>query len=88
VENENFVKSFFIAVALEGRLRDFDACLASSTLSADGKEVDNIGMMVSYNFKVELNVGNLGQSITACVPFKLIHPPEASEWDFALNLRA
>ncbi|KAJ3647673.1 hypothetical protein Zmor_019537 [Zophobas morio] len=62
-------------VALDGRLRDDDANLASSTLVPDGKcPIDAIGIVISYSLRVKLNCGTLGGEIVTDVPFKLLHP--------------
>lgn len=62
-------------VALDGRLRDDDANLASSTLVPDGKcPIDAIGIVISYSLRVKLNCGTLGGELVTDVPFKLLHP--------------
>lgn len=67
-------------VALDGRLRDDDANLASSTLVPEGKcAIDAIGIVISYSMRVKLNCGTLGGELVTDVPFKLLHPnPEAT----------
>ncbi|KAG5899527.1 hypothetical protein JTB14_008214 [Gonioctena quinquepunctata] len=62
-------------VALDGRLRDDDANLASSTLVPEGKcPIDAIGIVISYSLRVKLNCGTLGGELVTDVPFKLLHP--------------
>lgn len=62
-------------IALDGRLRDDDANLASSTLVPDGKcPIDAIGIVISYSLRVKLNCGTLGGELVTDVPFKLLHP--------------
>lgn len=63
------------SVALDGRLRDDDANLASSTLVPEGKcPIDAIGIVISYSLRVKLNCGTLGGELVTDVPFKLLHP--------------
>lgn len=62
-------------IALDGKLKDTDANLASSTLVAAGKNVnDSLGIVVSYSLRVKLNCGALGGELVADLPFKLMHP--------------
>lgn len=62
-------------IALDGRLRDDDANLASSTLVPEGKcPIDAIGIVISYSIRVKLNCGTLGGELVTDVPFKLLHP--------------
>ncbi|XP_018563023.1 arrestin homolog [Anoplophora glabripennis] len=66
-------------VALDGRLRDDDANLASSTLVPEGKcPIDAIGIVISYSLRVKLNCGTLGGELITDVPFKLLHPAPGS----------
>ncbi|KAJ8925697.1 hypothetical protein NQ315_009544, partial [Exocentrus adspersus] len=76
-------------VALDGRLRDDDANLASSTLVPEGKcPIDAIGIVISYSLRVKLNCGNLGGELVTDVPFKLLHPaPGTIEKERALALK-
>lgn len=76
-------------VALDGRLRDDDANLASSTLVPDGKcPIDAIGIVISYSVRVKLNCGTLGGELVTDVPFKLLHPaPGTIEKDRAQAIK-
>ncbi|XP_060519568.1 arrestin homolog [Cylas formicarius] len=66
-------------VALDGRLRDDDVNLASSTLVPEGKcPIDAIGIVISYSLRVKLNCGTLGGELMTDVPFKLLHPAPGS----------
>ncbi|KAK8727386.1 hypothetical protein OTU49_009850 [Cherax quadricarinatus] len=68
-------------IALDGQVKDQDANLASSTMVAAGKNVnDALGIIVSYSLRVKLNCGAIGGELTADLPFKLVHPdPYASK---------
>jgi hypothetical protein len=57
---------------LDGYLKNEEISLASSTLAADGKEVEFLGVLVSYTVKVELSCGPLEGYVSTSVPFKLI----------------
>ncbi|XP_045621916.2 arrestin homolog isoform X1 [Procambarus clarkii] len=62
-------------VALDGRLKDEDANLASSTMAAAGRRIsDALGFIVSYSFRVVLKCGAIGGELTADLPFQLVHP--------------
>ncbi|KAA0186886.1 hypothetical protein HAZT_HAZT009211 [Hyalella azteca] len=62
-------------VALDGKLKDSDANLASSTLVAVGQNPnDALGIVISYSLRVVLNCGALGGELVADLPFKLVHP--------------
>ncbi|KAK7065301.1 Arrestin (or S-antigen), N-terminal domain [Halocaridina rubra] len=62
-------------IALDGQMKDQDANLASSTLVAAGKNVnDALGIIVSYSLRIKLNCGAIGGELTADLPFKLMHP--------------
>jgi len=64
-----------VGVALDGKLKDQDVNLASSTLCAQGKNVnDSLGIIVSYSLRVKLNCGAIGGELTADLPFKMLHP--------------
>ncbi|KAK3870747.1 hypothetical protein Pcinc_024053 [Petrolisthes cinctipes] len=67
-------------IALDGQVKDQDANLASSTMVAAGKNVnDALGIIVSYSLRVKLNCGAIGGELTADLPFKLMHPdPQTS----------
>jgi len=67
-----------IGVALDGKLKDQDANLASSTIVATGKNVnDSLGIIVSYSLRVKLNCGAIGGELVADLPFKMLHPNPA-----------
>ncbi|XP_037792611.1 arrestin homolog [Penaeus monodon] len=62
-------------IALDGKLQDTDANLASSTIVGEGKNPnDALGIIVSYSVRVRLNCGALGGELMADLPFKLTHP--------------
>lgn len=66
-------------VAMDGKLKDSDANLASSTLVAVGQNPnDALGIVISYSVRVALNCGALGGELVADLPFKLVHPSPAS----------
>ncbi|XP_042885555.1 arrestin homolog [Penaeus japonicus] len=66
-------------IALDGQIKDQDANLASSTIVAEGKNVnDALGIIVSYSLRVKLNCGAIGGDLTADLPFKLMHPDPTS----------
>lgn len=68
-------------LALDGRLKDEDTNLASTTVLQDAQERDVLGILVSYKIKVNLMVaggGLLGgltaSDVTVELPLKLMHP--------------
>uniref|UniRef100_A0A8C8AJI8 S-arrestin n=1 Tax=Otus sunia TaxID=257818 RepID=A0A8C8AJI8_9STRI len=66
-------------IALDGRLKDEDTNLASSTIIKDGIDKTVMGILVSYKIKVKLTVpGMLGDLTSSEVgtelPFRLMHP--------------
>ncbi|XP_066977257.1 arrestin homolog [Macrobrachium rosenbergii] len=62
-------------LALDGKLKDTDANLASSTLVGEGKSANDAnGIIVSYSLRVKLNCGAIGGELNADLPFKLVHP--------------
>jgi len=68
-----------VGVALDGKLKDQDANLASSTITASGKNVnDSLGIIVSYSLRVKLNCGAIGGELVADLPFKMLHPNPAT----------
>lgn len=76
--NDNKEKT---GLALDGRLKDEDTNLASTTVLRGGTEKEVLGIMVSYKVKVNLMVsggGLLGgltaSDVTAEVPVVLMHP--------------
>lgn len=62
-------------VALDGKLKDSDSNLASSTIVAPGQNPnDACGIIISYSMRVRLNCGAIGGELVADLPFKLMHP--------------
>ncbi|KAH0623881.1 hypothetical protein JD844_007066, partial [Phrynosoma platyrhinos] len=66
-------------IALDGKLKDEDTNLASSTIIKDGIDKTVMGILVAYKIKVKLTVsGLLGDFISSEVsmeiPFRLMHP--------------
>jgi len=82
----NFAKSFVLCpttnaskktggLALDGKVKDSDCNLASSTLMSKGQNPnDALGMVIKYTVKVTLNCGAIGGNLTAEVPLKIVHP--------------
>nr|ATY71616.1 arrestin 3a [Maurolicus muelleri] len=76
-------------LALDGRLKDEDTNMASTTMLRGGMERDVLGILVSYKIKINLIVsggGLLGgltaSDVTAELPFILMHPkPEEINLD-------
>uniref|UniRef100_A0AAR2KDY7 Arrestin-C n=1 Tax=Pygocentrus nattereri TaxID=42514 RepID=A0AAR2KDY7_PYGNA len=73
-------------LALDGKIKDEDTNLASSTLLGSGVDKDIQGILVSYKIKVSLMVasggllGNLTSSdVTADIPLVLMSPKPAGE---------
>ncbi|XP_076032049.1 arrestin homolog isoform X1 [Oratosquilla oratoria] len=64
-----------VGIALDGKLKDGDANLASSTVVASGKNSSDAGgVVVSYSCRVKLNCGALGGELVADLPCKIMHP--------------
>nr|XP_057942740.1 beta-arrestin-1-like [Doryrhamphus excisus] len=68
-------------LALDGRLKDEDTNLASTTMLTEGTEKEVLGILVSYKIKINLIVaggGLLGgltsSDVTAEIPLMLMHP--------------
>ena len=61
-------------VAMDGRLKGDDACLASSTLLANENDKNIFGLVISYSVRVKLFLGALGGDLVAELPFVLMHP--------------
>lgn len=62
-------------LALDGKIKDTDANLASSTLVAAGKNPnESTGIIVSYSMRVKAKCGAIGGELVADLPFKLTHP--------------
>uniref|UniRef100_U3IZH6 S-arrestin n=1 Tax=Anas platyrhynchos platyrhynchos TaxID=8840 RepID=U3IZH6_ANAPP len=58
-------------IALDGKLKDEDTNLASSTIIKDGIDKTVMGILVSYKVRVKLTVsGEVGTEL----PFRLMHP--------------
>jgi len=86
----NLTKSFLLnptaatnknvgGLALDGKVKDSDANLASSTLMSDGQNPnDALGIVISYSMRVALNCGALGGELVADLPFKMVHPSPQS----------
>merc|ERR1712050_574925 len=82
----NLVKSFMLTpsastnkniggIALDGKVEDSDANLASSTLLSQGQNPnDALGIVISYSVRVSLNCGAIGGNLVADLPFKMVHP--------------
>jgi len=67
-------------VALDGKIKDSDANLASSTLISAGQNPnDALGIVISYSARVALNCGAMGGELVADLPFKLVHPSPSSQ---------
>ncbi|XP_047462887.1 arrestin 3a, retinal (X-arrestin) [Mugil cephalus] len=71
-------------LALDGRLKDEDTNLASTTMLRQGVEKEVLGILVSYKIKVNLMVaggGLLGgltsSDVTVELPLRLMHPQPA-----------
>ena len=61
-------------MAMDGRLKGDDACLASSTLLANENDKNIFGLVISYSVRVKLFLGALGGDLVAELPFVLMHP--------------
>lgn len=60
-------------LALDGKLKDEDTNLASSTIIKEGTNKEMMGILVSYTVKVKLVV-SLGGDVAVELPFVLMHP--------------
>ncbi|AWO99909.1 putative arrestin-C-like [Scophthalmus maximus] len=76
-------------LSLDGRLKDEDTNLASSTMLRDRVENDVLGILVSYKIKINLMIaggGLLGgltsSDVTAELPLLLMHPQPQGDADF------
>jgi len=66
-------------IALDGKVKDSDANLASSTLVSQGQNPNDVlGIVISYSARVALNCGAMGGELVADLPFKLVHPSPSS----------
>ncbi|XP_015282299.1 PREDICTED: S-arrestin [Gekko japonicus] len=66
-------------IALDGKLKDEDTNLASSTIIKDGIDKTVLGILVAYKIKVKLIVSGLLGDFTSSdvgieLPFRLMHP--------------
>ena len=61
-------------MAVDGRLKGDDTCLASSTLLADEEDKDIFGLVISYSVRVKLFLGALAGDLVAELPFVLMNP--------------
>jgi len=61
-------------VALDGRLRNEDTELASTTLMANPEEREGFGIVVTYVVKVRLFLGALAGELVGELPIILMHP--------------
>ncbi|XP_043202034.1 arrestin homolog [Amphibalanus amphitrite] len=66
-------------IALDGKLKQQDTGLASSTLLANPDQRDVFGIVVSYSAKVKLFLGALGGELVAELPFVLMHPKPSAQ---------
>ncbi|XP_076043459.1 beta-arrestin protein kurtz isoform X1 [Oratosquilla oratoria] len=66
-------------LALDGKLKDEDTNLASSTVIADASQKENLGIIVQYKVKVKLILGPLVGDLVAELPFTLMHPKPEEE---------
>uniref|UniRef100_A0A3B5AZL5 Arrestin-C n=1 Tax=Stegastes partitus TaxID=144197 RepID=A0A3B5AZL5_9TELE len=65
-------------LSLDGRLKDEDTNLASTTMLRQGVEKDVLGILVSYKIKINLMVAG-GGDVTVELPLMLMHPkPEGN----------
>ncbi|XP_042313619.1 S-arrestin isoform X2 [Sceloporus undulatus] len=58
-------------IALDGKLKDEDTNLASSTIIKDGIDKTVLGILVAYKIKVKLTVSG---EVSMEIPFRLMHP--------------
>nr|BAR90777.1 beta arrestin [Idiosepius paradoxus] len=61
-------------LALDGKLKHEDTCLASSTILAESNPKENLGIVVSYKVKVKLIFGFGFGDLSVELPFTLTHP--------------
>lgn len=61
-------------LALDGQLKHEDTNLASSTLTPEKANRENLGIVVQYKVKVKLSLGALGGDVSAELPVTLMHP--------------
>jgi len=66
-------------VALDGKIKDSDSNLASSTLVAQGADPnDALGIVVSYSMRITLNCGAIAGELVGDLPFKIAHPAQST----------
>merc|ERR1711931_543196 len=66
-------------VALDGKIKDSDSNLASSTLVAQGADPnDALGIVVSYSTRITLNCGAIAGELVGDLPFKIAHPAQST----------
>ncbi|XP_015686469.1 S-arrestin-like, partial [Protobothrops mucrosquamatus] len=66
-------------IALDGKLKDEDTNLASTTIIKDGIDRTVLGILVAYKIKVKLTASGLLGDFTSSdvsmeLPFRLMHP--------------
>uniref|UniRef100_A0A3P9LA49 Arrestin-C n=1 Tax=Oryzias latipes TaxID=8090 RepID=A0A3P9LA49_ORYLA len=66
-------------LALDGRLKDEDTNLASTTMIRPGVEKEVLGILVSYKIKINLMVAG-GGDVTVELPLNLMHPKPAGNF--------
>ncbi|ROT61830.1 Arrestin-like [Penaeus vannamei] len=74
-----YVNKRRFGIALDGQVKDQDANLASSTLVAEGKNVNDAWASSCLTLSASSsNCGAIAGDLTADLPFKLVHPDPAS----------
>ncbi|KAM7541177.1 hypothetical protein Aperf_G00000037834 [Anoplocephala perfoliata] len=71
-------------LALDGKLKNEDTNLASSTIILDPTQKENLGIIVQYRVRVRLVLGFGASDVSVELPFTLAHPkppPEENEGD-------
>uniref|UniRef100_A0A3Q3NGC1 Arrestin-C n=1 Tax=Mastacembelus armatus TaxID=205130 RepID=A0A3Q3NGC1_9TELE len=71
-------------LALDGRLKEEDTNLASTTMLRKGVENEVLGILVSYKIKINLMVGGAGD-VTVELPLLLMHPKPEGNFFFSTN---
>ncbi|KAK4329656.1 hypothetical protein Pmani_000009 [Petrolisthes manimaculis] len=77
-------------IALDGKVKDTDANLASSTLMREDEngQQDALGIVVSYSLRVRLYCGAIAGELLTDLPFKLVHPQPAGATQASLAPKA
>uniref|UniRef100_A0A0V0J5Z7 Arrestin C-terminal-like domain-containing protein n=1 Tax=Schistocephalus solidus TaxID=70667 RepID=A0A0V0J5Z7_SCHSO len=76
-------------LALDGKLKNEDTNLASSTIISDPHQKENLGMIVQYRVRVRLVLGFGASDVCVELPFTLTHPkPVLDEDESARQIRA